>query len=99
MPVTFPPSSKKKQQHAKAGCPFVDQQQPPPFCLLANEVAHENMNIIALNESDAKQQLIKINDLSLGTANCIINNDGIVFEVQRGITNPPTCHQHERDTR
>lgn len=39
------------------------------------------MSIIALNEPDAKQQLIKINDLSLGTANCIINNDGIVFEV------------------
>lgn len=62
-------------------CPFVDQQQPPPFCLLANEVAHENMNIIKLNEPDAKQHLIKTNDLSLGTTNWIINNDGIVFEV------------------
>lgn len=59
---------------------FVDQRRPPPFYLLANEVAYENMNIIELNEPNAKQQLIKINDLSLGTANCIINNDVIVFE-------------------
>lgn len=82
MPVTSPPSSKKKkQQHANARCPSVDQQQPPPFCLLANEVAHESMNIIELNEPDAKQQLIKTNDLLLGTANWIINNDGIVVEV------------------
>lgn len=90
---------KKQQQHANARCPFVDPRQRLPFCLLANEVAYERMNIMELNEPDAKQQLIKTNDLSLGTVNCIINNDGIVFKVQRGITNPPTCHQREGDTR
>lgn len=38
------------------------------------------MKIIRLNEPNAKQRLIKTNDLSLGTPNCIINNGGIVFE-------------------